>query len=215
MLVLSYRTISGGFYLVDFSPCLPMWRYTIVVLIEFYRCFFMSFYVRPVQVLRKPCFIALRRLDFVGLKSSAWRYCASSNFVVWDRMLFATMSYCCFSGGPSQIPVCLFLVPFMIRFPFLGAGISCLSSVMVHPSSHKTPNEISGFIFIFGIMWICLACLLRPGSWSVAICDDYIVLPYRSLDIVSFDIMTGAIFLVAFSTMCIFAPGLRLLTCFY
>ena len=74
---------------------------------------------------------------------------------------------------------------------------------MMHPSSHKTPNDIIGAVLIFGKMWICLAYFLRPGEWSVAICDDSIVLPSGSI---SFDIITGAIVVVAHFSRCIFAP---------
>ena len=83
---------------------------------------------------------------------------------------------------------------------------SYLSSVMVHPSSHKTPNYINGAVCIFGKMWICLACFLRPGSWSVAICLYSIVLPYGSLAFVSFSVITRAIVGVDFLAGCIFAP---------
>ena len=48
-------------------------------------------------------------------------------------------------------------------------AIFCLSSVMVHPSSHKTLNHISGDAFIYGKMWFYLDCLRRPDSCSVAI----------------------------------------------
>ena len=48
---------------------------------------------------------------------------------------------------------------------------------MVHPSSHKTPNDISGSVLIFGKIWICLYELIRPGRWSVTMCDDSIVIP--------------------------------------
>ena len=55
-------------------------------------------------------------------------------------------------------------------------------------------------------MLICLACLLKPGSWSVDICDNSIVIKYGSLDLMSFDIMTGAIFGVSCLDICMFAP---------
>ena len=83
--------------------------------------------------------------------------------------------------------------------------IACLYSVMVHPSSHKTPNDINGADWIFGEMWICLASLLRPGIWSVAICVDFIVLPSCSLAFISLSIITGAIVGVACLARCIFA----------
>ena len=44
---------------------------------------------------------------------------ASSDLVVWSRMLFTTIYDCCVSRGTYQIPVCLFLVHFIICFPFL------------------------------------------------------------------------------------------------
>ena len=77
---------------------------------------------------------------------------------------------------------------------------------MVNPSSHKTPNDINGAIFIFGKMWICLACLLRLGIWSVATSQDSIVLPSVSLAVISFGIITGAIVVVACFTGYIFVP---------
>ena len=78
---------------------------------------------------------------------------------------------------------------------------------MVHPSSHVNPNDINGDVFIFGKMWISLACLIRPGIWSVAICVDSIVLPYNSLTFMSFSIIKVAIVGVAFFNRCIFTPG--------
>ena len=70
---------------------------------------------------------------------------------------------------------------------------------MVHPSSHKTTDEINGDVFILGKMWIYLACFLRPDSWIVAICEDSIVLPSGTLDVISFDIIIGAVVVVAYS----------------
>ena len=37
-------------------------------------------------------------------------------------------------------------------------------------------------------------------------CDEPIVLPYASLSIMSFEIMTGEIVVVAFYAKCVFAP---------
>ena len=130
----------------------------------FLRCFLMKFYFRPDKVFRKPCLISLMRLSVVGLRSSACMYYASSGLFVWDRILFSTVSNLCVSRGTSYITVFLFLMPFIISCPFLWTDIYCFSSVMVHPPSHRTPNDISGTVFIFGKIWICLACLLRPGS---------------------------------------------------
>ena len=58
----------------------------------------------------------------------------------------------------------------------------------------------------FGKMWICLSILLIPGSWSVAICVNTIVLPYGSLDLISLSIIKGAIVGVSYLDRCIFAP---------
>ena len=53
---------------------------------------------------------------------------------------------------------------------------------------------------------IFLACFIRPGSWSVAICEDSIFLPSDNLAFMSFDIMDGDIFGVPCFYRCIFAP---------
>ena len=55
-------------------------------------------------------------------------------------------------------------------------------------------------------MWIFLACLIGPDSWSVAMYNDSIVLLSGSLAVMVFEIMTGSIVLVAFLVRCIFAP---------
>ena len=104
----------------------------------------MSFPVRPDHVFRKPCLIALRRLAVVGMKIAAYKYWASSVFEFCARMLCTTFSDCCVPRSTYHITVCLFLVPLIIYFPLFWMGISCLYSVMMHPSSHKTPNDING-----------------------------------------------------------------------
>ena len=86
---------------------------------------------------------------------------------------------------------------------------------MVHPSSNKIPNDISGAVFIFEKLRICLACLLSPGSWSVAMCDDSIVIPSVSLDLVPFEMMTRAIVEVACFSSCIFAPKYTITSVFF
>ena len=58
----------------------------------------------------------------------------------------------------------------------------------------------------FWEMWICIACLLRPSSWSVAICQGSIVITSGSLVFISFSIIIGAIVGVACFARCIFAP---------
>ena len=166
--------------MADYSTCLLICRFLIFIFIDILICLLVSFYVITGQVFREPFFIALSRLADVGMKSDAWRYCASSGLVVWSRMLFARTSDFVVSKGNSHIPVCLFLVPFIIFCPFFLTDISYFSSVMVHLSSHKTPNDISGAIFIFGEIIIWLACFLGTGIWSVSICDDSIVLQYVS-----------------------------------
>ena len=83
--------------------------------------------------------------------------------------------------------------------------MSCLYSVVVNPSSNKTPNDISGAAFIFEKMWICLACLLIPGIWSVAMCDDSIVLPYIIFAVISFAIIAGDIAAVDSYAWCLLA----------
>ena len=150
--------------MVDSNPCLLMCTCPIVVFLDFSRCFLISFSVRPGQVLRKPCLISLRILALVGSKSAACKYCDSSGFEVCARTLFTSFSYCFGPRGTSHIPVFLFLVPLNISSPFFWIDISCLSSVMVHPSSHKTTKDINGDVCIFWEMWIYFACLLRPGS---------------------------------------------------
>ena len=46
-------------------------------------------------------------------------------------------------------------------------------------------------------------------------CDDSIVLPYGSLAVMSFENITGAIFVVAFFYRCIFAPEHGIASVFY
>ena len=48
--------------------------------------------------------------------------------------------------------------------------------------------------------------LHSPGSWSVPICHDSAVLLFGSIDVISFDIMNGAIVVVAYLDRCIFVP---------
>ena len=109
----------------------------------------MIFSVRPIYVFRKPCFIALLKLAVVGLKIDACRYWDSYGLDVCTRIVFVTASGFCVSRGTSHILVFLFLVPLIISWPLFCTDIYCLSSVMVHPSSHNIPNDISGAVFIF------------------------------------------------------------------
>ena len=172
----------------------------------FFKIPIYSFSVRPGHFFRKLCLVDLKRLPVVGIKSATCKYCAGSGFDLCARILFVTASYFCVSRGTSHITVFLFLVLLIIYCPFLWNGVSCLSSVMIHPSSHKTSNDINGDVIIFGKIWICLACLLITGSWSVAMCEDSIVIPSGSLAVVLFRIITGAVVVVDCFAGCIFAP---------
>ena len=93
----------------------------------------MSFSVRPSQVFRKPCLIALGILAVFGLKSAACKYWAGYGFEVCARMLLTKFYDCCGPRGIYHIPVFLFLVPLIISSPLFWMDIYCLSSVMVHP----------------------------------------------------------------------------------
>ena len=86
---------------------------------------------------------------------------------------------------------------------------------MVHPSSHKDPNEINRAVFILGEIWICLDFFLRPNRWNVGMCKDSIVIPYGSLAVVLFDIITGGIVLVACFLGVYSHLNLLLLACCY
>ena len=83
--------------------------------------------------------------------------------------------------------------------------IACLSRVMVHPSSHKTPNNINGAVLIFGKMWIYFASLIRLGSLIFAICVNSVVFPSGSIDSILLFIVTGSIVGVACLARYIFA----------
>ena len=163
IVILSSRSVLGGFYLVYCNHFLLMCKCPIVVFLDFSRCFFISFYVRPGQVFRKTCLIDLMRLAVVGMKSAACKYLDSSGFEVCARMLSTTFSYCCGPRDTSHSPVFLFLVPFIISSPLFWIDIAYLYILMVHTSSHKTTNDINGSVCIFGKMRICLASLLLPG----------------------------------------------------
>ena len=182
-----------------------MCRFPIAMFPFFSICLLISFLV-PRHVFRKPCLMDFIRLAVVGLNSAACKYCAGSGFYVCARMLFIIATGCWFYRGASHIPFFLFLVPLIIFCPFYWTDIYCFSSLMVHPSSHNTSNKINVGVFIFGKIGICLACLLRPYIWSVAMCEYYIVLPSGSLAIVSFEIIIGFIVVVNFFARCIFAP---------
>ena len=116
VLILSFRSVSGDFSLVDYKLFLLVCRCPIVVFPDLSRCFLMIFSMRPDQVFRKPCFIIVSRLAVVGLESAACKYWASSGFGVCASMLFTTFSDCCVPRGTSHITVFSFLVPLIIYF---------------------------------------------------------------------------------------------------
>ena len=182
-----------------------MCKYPIVLFLNFSRCFLRSFPMRPGQVFRKPCLIAFRILAVVELKSAACKYLSSCGFDVYARMLFTTFYDFCGPRGTSHIPIFWFLVPFYYLFSIFidEHWYCCLVWCCIH--HHKTPDDINAAVCIFWGMRICLASLIRPGSWSVAICVDYIVLSSISLAFISLSIITGAIVGVACLSKCIFA----------
>ena len=148
---LSYRSVSGVVLMVDFSPYNFMCRCTIVLFVDFSICFFINPSVRSVHVLRKPFLISLIRIVDFGINSVAWKYCANSGLVIWDRILFtAGFDYCVIRVN-SHIPVCLFLVPFNICYLLFWAVIYCWYSGVVPPSSYRTPNCMSGNLNFFRV----------------------------------------------------------------
>ena len=133
VLIFSSRSVSGGFSLVNYTPCILICRFPIVVFLDFSIYLFRIFSVRPGQVFRKPGLISLRRLTLVGLKSAACKYWASYGSEVFVRMLFAKFSDCCGPRGTSQIPVFLFLFPLILYSLFFWVDMSCLPNLMLHP----------------------------------------------------------------------------------
>ena len=123
------------------------------------RGFFIIFF-KTWTGLQETMFNCLEETCCIWAENDACKYWDSSGFEVCARMLFATFHYCCGPRVASHIPVFLFLVPLIIPFLFFWMDIACLSIVMVHPSSHKNPNDINGDVFIFGKCGsVLLACL--------------------------------------------------------
>ena len=146
--IFSSKSVSGGFYwlilaLVFSCAGVPL-LYSLIFKVIIYE-----FSVRPRHVLRETCLISLRRISVVWIKSAAYKYWDSSGLKICARILFTTFSECFVSRDTSHIPVFLFLVPLIISFPLFWIEIYCLYNVMVHPSSHKTPNDINGTFYIF------------------------------------------------------------------
>ena len=157
VLQFSSRSITVVFFLVDCIPFRLVCRCPIVVFIGFSRCFLIDPSMRPGHVLRKPYFIALRRLVVIGLNSAAWNYCANSGLVVCARILFTTDFYCCVIRGTPHIPVfsSLLLLTFVVQF----FGLSYLVGIVwwcIH--HHIGPPKIwVGLISFWGkckFVWI-------------------------------------------------------------
>ena len=91
VLIFSSRYVSGVF-LVGFTPCIFMCRWSIFVFMDLSRFFLIKPSVCPGYDLRKTCFNSLRRLVFFGINSASWQYLASSGLVVWS-IIFCTVAF--------------------------------------------------------------------------------------------------------------------------
>ena len=96
-------------------------------------------------------------------------------------------------NGDSHIIMCLFLCSVSICFPFFHHLVLCFYSVMVQPSSHRTPKDISGGVFIAGEILILLSYLDITVSGKVVIGFYSVLLPYGSLASVVCSNLTGSI----------------------
>ena len=146
VLILSFRYVSGGFSLVGCNPCLLMCGCPIFLFLYFSRCFLIIFSLGPVQVFRKLCLIAFRRIAVVGLKSDACKYWDSSGFEVCARMFLPhflivvdpgelpTFLYSCFwylwlfllhsSGWTFLVCLVLWCIHHHIELPMILMGLS-------------------------------------------------------------------------------------------
>ena len=91
-----------------------------------------------------------------------WFGCLVHNVICQNFLLLCLQ-------GDFQHPSLLVSGDFYYLSSTFLTGIFSFSSVMAHPYSYKTPNHISGAIFILGKMYIRLDCLIMSGGWSVAI----------------------------------------------
>ena len=94
VLLLSSRSVSGFFPLVDCNPFIIMCRCPIVVFLDFSRFFLMTFLARLGHIFRNPCLMGFARLSIVGINSAACKYCASYGFDVCSIILFITAAGC-------------------------------------------------------------------------------------------------------------------------
>ena len=105
-----------------------------------------------------------------------------------------------------HILICLFLCPVSIYCPLFWYFVVCLSSVMIQPSSHKTPKDISGDAFVSGKMLIFLDSLDSPVISKVATCVDSVVMPSGSFSSMVCSHLTGSIVGVSLLEKCMLAP---------
>ena len=150
VLLLYSRSVSGGFFLDYLSPFILTCRCP--------NCSVHWFFNMLLDDVFCKAWPSLQEIFFDYLEYSC--YCWAEKFCM--NLLCKFLSSCL---GQSVIChklwlLCLqrkflyssliFLVPFIISCPSFWTDISFLSSVMVHPSSHETPNDISVAIFTFG-----------------------------------------------------------------
>ena len=140
---LSYRYLSVVVLMFDFSTYHFLCRCTIVLSANFSICFFINPSIRSVHFLRKPFFVSLSSIFAVGINGAVWKCCVNSGLVVRDRILFTAGFDCCVIRVTSHIPFCLFPVTFNICYPLFWAVIYFWYSVIVYPSLHMIPNNMS------------------------------------------------------------------------
>ena len=185
VLLLSLRSVSISFFLMDYTPCLFMWRCPIVVLMELSGCFMMNLSYRPGYDFRKLCLMAFISLVLVRINIAAWYYLASSCLVAWASTFCSAAMFSSLCGvfymGNSHMLLWWFLYPIRSFCPFFWNLIVCFSSVLVQLSSHRTPNDVSGGVFFVVKMWIFLALSDSPSIGNVAIFVYSMVLSSVSL----------------------------------
>ena len=80
---------------------------------------------------------------------------------------------------------------------------------MVQQSSHRTPNERSGAVFIVVNMWIFFDFIYSHASVNVSTCMDSIVLPSGSLSDMVCLHLSGGILVYDLLTKFVFWPQFR------
>ena len=149
-MLLSFRSVSGGFSLVDCIPSILVFRCPIVMLINFPNILIYELLCEAWPSLQENLFGCLEEdccfwdeTCCMKILCQFWFSFLVQNVICHNFLLL----YLLFT---SHIPVCLFLANFIIYCPFFWTDIYCLSSFMVHPSSHQPPNDLSEAVFIFG-----------------------------------------------------------------